>query len=334
MKYGIIITTDPAMPLNFGLCTNRRAFLFIRGNVNMKTYPKNVLSTVGLLQKLIQKGMIITDFTTAERTLNEIGFYRFRGYCFHLYIPAIQRYKTGTTFETVLNIYKFDSELRNLLFDMSCQIEIALRARLCEAMLQYNDPLVYFDPSIFKEKEKFWRNTSTLASEIARSNDVFITHHYNNHDGQIPLWAAVEVMSFGTLSKYIKNLTSKPNSPFSKLASYYSYKTTKGNTTYPSHDMFTSWIHSVVVLRNICAHNSRIYNRSLSTKPTLIKKDQQNPQPRFYGLYHFLLAMKYLRPSDTSWNEFMTKFKKLLYQYQPNIDFQKIYFPADWQSHL
>jgi len=161
-----------------------------------------------------------------------------------------------------------------------------------------------------------------------------IKHNYDNHDGQIPFWAAVEVMSFSTLSKYIKNLSSKPNSPFSKLSAYYSYKTDKGNMTCPSHDMFTSWVHSVVVLRNICAHNSRIYNRSLTTKPTIIKTDQQRPQPKFYGLYHFLFAMKYLRPSDTSWNEFVVKFKRHLQQYQSYIDIQKIYFPVDWKKHL
>ena len=57
---------------------------------------------------------------------------------------------------------------------MSGKIEVALRARLCEAILQFNDPLIYLDPSIFKEKRIFWKNTSSLASEIARSNIIMI----------------------------------------------------------------------------------------------------------------------------------------------------------------
>lgn len=300
----------------------------------MKPYPKNVLSTSDLLQKYIQAGMTITDISDAEAKLNEIGFYRLRGYSFHLYNPATKQYKAGTTFDTVLNIYKFDSELRKLLFDMTCQVEIALRARFCEALLQSGNPMVYLDPSQFKDKAIFWRNTSTLTSEIARSTDVFIAHNYANHDGQIPLWAATEVMSFGTLSKYIKNMTAGSKSAFQHLAKFYSYKTAKGNTACPNQDMLTSWIHAVVVLRNICAHNSRVYNRSLSTKPKLLKGDQQNPQPRFCGLYHFLLAMKYLRPSDCTWNEFTTKFKQLLQQYQSDIDLSKLHLPADWQKHI
>lgn len=127
--------------------------------------------------------MTITNISDAEAKLNEIGFYRLRGYSFHLYNPATKKYKAGTTFDTVLNIYKFDAELRKLLFDMTCQVEVALRARFCEALLQSGDPLVYLDPSLFKDKAIFWRNTSTLTSEIARSTDVFIAHNYVNHDG-------------------------------------------------------------------------------------------------------------------------------------------------------
>lgn len=151
---------------------------------------------------------------------------------------------------------------------------------------------------------------------------------------EIPIWAAVEVMSFGTLSKYIKNLSVGSHSIFRYLSKFYSYKTSKGNLACPNQDMLTSWIHAVVVLRNICAHNSRIYNRSLSTKPKLLKTDRQNPQPRFCGLYHFLLAMKYLRPSDTAWNEFAENFRQLLQRYRSAIDPGKLHLPADWQYHI
>ena len=35
---------------------------------------------------------------------------------------------------------------------------------------------------------------------------MFIKHNFDNHDGGVPVWAAAEVLSFGTLSKIIKNL--------------------------------------------------------------------------------------------------------------------------------
>lgn len=300
----------------------------------MIPYPKKVLSISDLLQKYIQAGITINDISAAESALHEIGYYRLRGYSFHLYNSSTKQFKSGTTFHTILNNYKFDTDLKQLLFAMTCQLEVALRARFCEAMFLSDDPLAYLNPAFFLNKEIFWRNTSSLSSEIARSTDLFISHQYANHDGLIPLWAAVEVMSFGTLSKYIKNLAGNSHTAFRYLADFYSYKTAKGNMDRPNQDMLTSWIHAVVVLRNSCAHNSRIYNRSLSTKPKLLKIDHQNPQPRFYGLYHFLLAMKYLRPSDSAWNEFTASFKHLLRRYQPDIDPDKLHLPADRENHL
>lgn len=169
----------------------------------MKPYPKNIYQTAALIQKYKDAGLVITDDQKVETALNEIGFYRLRGYSFHLYDNATKKYIPNVTFDTICHIYNFDMELRSLLFGMTCKIEVALRSRFCEALLQKNDALIYLDPSIFKDKAIFWRNTASISSEIARSTDVFITHNYDNHDGQIPLWAAVEVMSFGTLSKYI-----------------------------------------------------------------------------------------------------------------------------------
>ena len=55
---------------------------------------------------------------------------------------------------------------------------------------------------------------STIASEIGRSNDTFIKHNFDNHDGEVPVWAAVEVLSFGTLSKIIKNLKTGAGSSY------------------------------------------------------------------------------------------------------------------------
>ena len=85
-----------------------------------------------------------------------------------------------------------------------------------------------------KRKKRYWQNMSTVASEIARSNDVFIKHNFDNHDGEVPVWAAVEVLSFGTLSKIIKNLKTGTGSSYSILASNYQYRSKKGNLVKPS----------------------------------------------------------------------------------------------------
>ncbi|MBB6734041.1 Abi family protein [Cohnella zeiphila] len=40
-----------------------------------------------------------------------------------------------------------------------------------------------------------------LDKEVKRSQEIFIRHHVQKYEGKIPVWAAIEVLSFGALSK-------------------------------------------------------------------------------------------------------------------------------------
>ena len=206
--------------------------------------------------------------------------------------------------------------------------------RLVEALLTHGDALILQDSSIFKEKKLYWQNMSTVASEIARSNDVFIKHNFDNHDGEVPVWAAVEVLSFGTLSKIIKNLKTGTGSSYSILAANYQYESKKGNLVNPSQKMLASWIQGVSVLRNMCAHNSRIYNRTIHTTPEILDADKVTPPPVHNGLYQILLAMKYLHSSDEEWTVFVDDFDKLIQNNIGVISLTAMNLPADWKAHL
>lgn len=221
-----------------------------------------------------------------------------------------------------------------MVISMISKIEVALRVRLVEALLIHGEPLVLQDSSIFKEKKRYWQNMSTVAAEIAGSNDVFIKHNFDNHDGEVPVWAVVEVLSFGTLSKIIKNLKTGTGSSYSILASNYQYKSKKGNLVKPSQKMLTSWIQGVSVLRNMCAHNSRIYNRTIHTTPEILDVDKITPPPVHNGLYQILLAMKYLRSSDEEWTAFVDALDKLIQNNSDVVSLTAMNLPTDWKDHL
>ena len=180
----------------------------------------------------------------------------------------------------------------------------------------------------------YWQNMSTIASEIACFNDVFIKHNFDNHEGEVPVWAVVEVLSFGTLSKIIKNLKTGTGSTYSILAANYQYTSKKGNLVNPSQKMFASWVQGVSVLRNMCAHNSRIYNRTIHTTPEILDADKVTPLPAHNGLYQILLAMKYLRSSNEEWTVFVGELEKLFQNNSSIISFAAMNLPADWKAHL
>ena len=175
---------------------------------------------------------------------------------------------------------------------------------------------------------------STISSEIARSTDVFIKHNFDNHEGEIPVWAVVEVISFGTLSKLIKNLKTGIGSACSVLADNYKYIFKKDRFVKPSQNMLTSWVQSVSILRNMCAHNVRIYNRTIHTTPELIDVDKLIPKPSHNGLYQILLAVKYLRTTNDEWTIFVNKLDNLVQKNNDVVSLNAMNFPLDWKEHL
>ena len=72
-----------------------------------------------------------------------------------------------TSREDIIKLYQFDQKLSALFFSMISKIEVALRVRLVEALLIHGELLVLQDPSIFKEKKRYWQNAATVASENA-----------------------------------------------------------------------------------------------------------------------------------------------------------------------
>lgn len=99
----------------------------------------------------------------AQEALASIGYYRLRGYCYPFYDTTSKQFKIDINFSDLIRLYDFDTELSHLIFRILSDVEVALRARLTEALLIYKDALILTDPVIFNDKNKFWKNSSTIS---------------------------------------------------------------------------------------------------------------------------------------------------------------------------
>ena len=111
-------------------------------------------------------------------------------------------------------------------------------------------------------------------------------------------------------------------------------KVKKGNFVNPSQKMFASWVQAVSVLRNMCAHNSRIYNRTIHTTPEILDTDKVIPSPAHNGLYQILLAMKYLKSSAGEWSLFVAELDTLIQNHDSVLSLTAMNMPGDWKAHL
>lgn len=111
-------------------------------------------------------------------------------------------------------------------------------------------------------------------------------------------------------------------------------KVKKGNFVNPSQKMFASWVQAVSVLRNMCAHNSRIYNRTIHTTPEILDTDKVIPSPAHNGLYQILLAMKYLKSSAGEWSLFVEELDTLIQNHDSVLSLTAMNMPEIGRAHV
>ena len=97
-------------------------------------------------------------------------------------------------------------------------------------------------------------------------------------------------------------------------------------------------LHSITIIRNLCAHGSRLYNRLFEQKPKLSKKDLKLLRDEEDGtkdnahLFGFILLMRQiLKPEDFS---NMKKEIEDLSSRIPFVDMKYYGFCDDWQIIL
>lgn len=160
-----------------------------------------------------------------------------------------------------------------------------------------------------------------IKNEINRNKRApFIKNFQSNYEnGDIPFYALIEIFSFGTLSKFYKNMKSAD-------------KKIIAGTYGISYTYFESWIESIAYVRNLCAHYGRLYNAKLTKTPRLYQQDRNQgiANIRIFGI---LVCLKYILPMDRHWMEFVDTIQ-LLFEKYPHAEKSTMGFPADWREIL
>ncbi|WP_141759518.1 Abi family protein [Brevibacterium sp. HMSC07C04] len=170
---------------------------------------KNFRSHGQQIELLRLRGMHIEDEAMARRALERVNYYRLSGYWF----PYRQRssnggqrldeFIAGTSFEEVLALYEFDERLR---VGVSTPIELAFRSALGHELGRI-DPLIHLKPNLLgpvardpgrsagpSRTYKKWKRR--FDKELSLSREDFVVHHKEKYSGQLPIWAAVEVIDW------------------------------------------------------------------------------------------------------------------------------------------
>ena len=251
------------------------------------------------VENLKNIGLIVDDEEYAKKILNDISYFRLiKAYSLNLKSKN-GCYNKQTAFKEIVDLYLFNSNFRQLIFPEIEKVEINVRCRLANFFAEQYGVLGYLQAENFSNENYHAQFLEDIKEEVRRNSKApFVRNFKENYEGgNLPIYALVEVFSFGTLSKFYKNMLNKDKKAIAK-------------TFGVGYTYFESWLESISYVRNICAHYGRIYNAKLSKTPILYKEYTQVGigNNRIYGV---LLCLKYLLKDDDHWNLFVDKIELL-----------------------
>lgn len=300
-------------------------------------FNKAPLSFQDQISLLKSRGLNIPNEPKALSYLQEISYYRLSAY-FLPYQYVKDTFNEHTTFEQIIKTYTFDRELRLLVFDCIERIEVAIRTQFIYTMaLNHKDShwqdnqTHYITPHYNKIGQLInpFADFQSIISKAktARTPEVFIKHYINNYHtpSNPPSWMCLELLTIGELSHLYRGL--KNNSDKKRIADFFDVH----------HSVFTSWLHTLTYIRNICAHHSRLWNRDLAIEPEKLLKPIGNwvdkPFENNKRVFYFLCVLKYMLQRANPGNSMKDKLQDLFNRY-PDVPIKFIGIPSDAKGNL
>ena len=278
------------------------------------------LDVLGQIANLKQLGLRIEDEGKAIEFLNDVSYFRL--------IKAFgikeknSAFPQDASFEEIRGLYIFNAKFRHLLFVQLEKTEVNLRCRIANYFSCKYGIFGYMDANNFQSPEHHAKFLSDMETEISRnSKAAFVKNFRNNYEGgNLPFYALVELFSFGTLSKFFKNMK---NSDKKEIAKFYGV----------GYTYLESWFEHLAFVRNICAHYGRLYNCNLTITPKLYE-EYKNLGVSSLRVFASLVCLKHLLPNDIHWNKFIVKVSLLLEDF-PHVKPSLMGFPdKDWEQIL
>lgn len=309
-------------------------------------YKKPYTSVPEQVRILQDHGLEIEDIKAAEKFLRACGYYRFSGYAhFFKEFPDKRRFRNGTNFSDVKRLYTFDEELKQTLLEGLAEIEVSLRFHIGHRLGRHH-PFAHRIGGLMSPDAGSWRvssdgvKTSTHREWLDKcdaqesiSGDSFVRHFRSKYRSHLPVWAATEIISFGTLCKLYYMLE---DNDAKLIAARFGLinRNGEGDT-----NKFSSWINHLRYLRNVCAHRGRAWNRTfdatLSTPSSSIPELMHWSSETHASLYESLCAMKFLLARIAPESDWSTKVTSQIVQFSRSsgIDLKHMGFPEQWHTN-
>jgi abortive infection bacteriophage resistance protein len=261
--------------------------------VAQSLYPKPYLNYDEQVSLIAKRGVPVENTQEAIVRLKRLGYYRLSAYWYPFRKRGIHHREgfdtpdsqvvNGVVFSDIVAICDYDSVVRNVLLEAIEAVEVAVRAALAYEVGKFG-ALGYLDrqnlgpgcdhPSAIDPAMTDFEMFCYKQQEMVRtSKEDFARHFRHMYAGDCPIWAAIELWDFGTLSRYFQLMN---KSDRDSVAHRF------GLT---SSSKLANWLECINDLRNFCAHHSRLNRRHFPKNPSF-------PRSRALSQFAHLAALE------------------------------------------
>lgn len=226
------------------------------------------------LQKLKKRGLIIDNDEEVIKILKRKNYYNIiNGYKdYFIDTPATiasgdDVYKEGTNFKDINLLYEFDAEIRSIVLKNILKLENIIKTKISyvfskEKTQEFN----YLNINNYDDtkKESATRVIAEISNVIRNCMSQNYTggrqiSHYLDIHKNLPLWVLAKQLTFGNISYFYSSIEESLQKEICKEIAVEYEKEYGKNIIVNEKDMeqILKFINSI---RNICAHNERLYN--------------------------------------------------------------------------
>lgn len=274
------------------------------------------------------RGLTIENEDIAKKFLSYNNYYRVSGYSLTLRHEDV--FYPSASMQLLMDIYNFDHELRHLLLKYIEMIEVMMKSIYAYEFAQKYSPLAYRDSALFTDADKHDAIFDKAEKQrLSRLRHEPYLQHFEELGEGVPIWAYVDLLTIADIS-FLYRIS--PEELQQAVAQKFALHATKGAM------LLGRFMHSMTIIRNLCAHGSRLYNRIFHQKPSLAKKELALLRKDAAGtvdnghLFGFLLIMRRLLPSE-QFASFKQELITLTSQY-PAVNLRYCGFREDWKETL
>jgi len=301
---------------------------------------KPFLSVDDQIKLLKSRGLTIKaeQYDKAKEFLLNNNYYRISGYS--LTLRKKDAFFQNASLDVLMQIYEADRRMRYVMLSIIEVVEIRIKSLLAYFHSQKYGPMGYLDINNFYciDNGKIKLSTVDNYLHITRKTDsqtrimleseLFLKHHKEQKNDILPFWVYVEVFTISDVSKLYTILDEDLRKDIALKLGFKSAN---------RHIIVENLLHCITILRNICAHGGRLYNRLFTRKPRLSKREKgflrfEKGDIVLDKLFSYILVLKSIT-CDEDYKLVAEQIKQIYVQY-PLVDFRYYGFPDNWQEIL